>query len=196
MNPESEIDVEKAAELTLFFSQGEISGESPLPYRVNYLALLNLHIDVENTVKSIKHIITTEEKEIVERDTRLLLQARNWRFHLVACGVMLAGLNSADLLDQLWIVLQRGSWVAPQIAATVFLLDGAFAERALDAITRENFNEQSVVALAQLLSQNFSVNFTAEQLARVRKAKLKDSVNSDKIAVTWAETARPVFTAT
>src|SRR6266511_1897587 len=145
MNPESEIDVEKAAELTLFFSRVEITGKSPLPYRVNYLALLNLHTDVENTVKSIKHIITTEQQEIVERDTRLLLQARNWRFHLVACGVMLAGLNSAELLDQLWIVLQRGSWVAPQIAATVFLLDAAFTERALEAIMRENFNEQSVV---------------------------------------------------
>jgi hypothetical protein len=196
MNTESEIDVEKAAKLTLFFSRVEISGESPLPFRVNYLALLNLHTDVENTVKSIKHIITTEQKEIVERDTRLLLQARNWRFHLVACGVMLAGLNSAELLDQLWILLQRGSWVAPQIAATLFLLDGDFAERALDAITRESFNKQSVVALAQLLSENFSVNFTAEQLERVQNAKLEDSVKSDEIAVTWAETARPLFTAT
>jgi hypothetical protein len=196
MNPESEIDVEKAAESTLFFSRVEISGKSPLPFRVNYLALLNLHIDVENTVKTIKHIITTEQKEIVEMDTRLLLQARNWRFHLVACGVMLAGLHSAELLDQLWVVLQRGSWVAPQIAATVFLLDAAFTERALDAITQENFNEQSIVALAQLLSENFSINFTEEQLARVRQAKLNDSAKSDKIAVTWAEKARPLFTAT
>src|SRR5690349_21886719 len=162
MNPESQIDAEKAAELTLFFSRVEIRGKSPLPFRVNYLALLNLHIDVENTVKSIKNIITTEQKEIVERDARLLLLARNWRFHLVACGVMLAGLHSAALLDQLWIVLQRGSWVAPQIAATLFLLDRAFGVRALEAIMRENFNEQSVVALAQLLSDNFRVDFTEE----------------------------------
>ncbi len=107
MNRESEINVEKAAEQTLFFSRVEISGKSPLPFRVNYLALLNLHTDVENTVKTLRDIIATEQKEIVERDTRLLLQARNWRFHLVACGVMLAGLNSAELLDQLWIVLKR-----------------------------------------------------------------------------------------
>ena len=196
MNPESEIDVEKAAELTLFFSQVEINRKSQLHFRVNYLALLNLHTDVENTVKSIKDIIATEQKEMLERDTQLLFQARNWRFHLVACGVMLAGLNSAELLDQLWIVLQRGSWVAPQIAATAFLLDAAFTERALEAITREDFNEQSVVALAQLLSENFSVNFTEEQLARVQKAKLRDSVKSDKIAVTWAEKARLLFPAT
>ncbi len=196
MNPESEIDVENAAELTLFFSRVEINGKSQLHCRVNYLALLNLHTDVENTVKSIKDIITTEQKEILERDTRLLLQARNWRFHLVACGVMLAGLSSAELLNQLWVVLQRGSWVAPQIAATAFLLDATFTARAFEVITLENLNEQSVVALAQLLLENFNVSFTEEQLARIQKAKLKDSVKSDKIAVTWTEKARFLFTAT
>jgi hypothetical protein len=196
MNSESEVDVERAAESTLFFSQVTVDGRSQLNFRVNYLALIHLHTDVENTVKTINNIVATEQKDILERDTYLLLQARNWRFHLVACGVMLAGLNSSKLLDELWNVLRRGSWVAPQIAATVFVLDPTFSARALESIMRENFNEQSIVALAQLLSQNTIVKFTEEQEARINSARLKDSVKSGRIAVTWAEKVRSLFAAT
>jgi hypothetical protein len=93
MNSESEIDVEKVAESTLFFSLVKINGQDQLNFRVNYLALLNLHTDVENTVAAIKNIVSTEQEEVLERDTLSLLRTRNWRFHLVACGVMLAGLS-------------------------------------------------------------------------------------------------------
>jgi hypothetical protein len=196
MNSESEIDVEKVAESTLFFSLVKINGQDRLNFRVNYLALINLHTDVENTVAAIKDIVATEQKDILERDTLRLLQARNWRFHLVACGVMLAGLSSPELINQLWNVLQRGSWVAPQIAATVSLLDPRFSTRALEMIAEEGFNDQSVIAMAQLLKQSFNTSFTEEQAARIRSAKMKDSVNSGKIAVTWAEKVRSLFAAT
>ena len=193
MNSESEIDVEKAAESTLFFSQVRVDGQVRLNCRVNYLALLNLHTDVENTVAAIKDIVANEQKDILERDTLHLLQAHNWRFHLMACGVMLAGLSSTELINQLWNVLQRGSWIAPQIAATVSLLDSRFITRALEIIAGEGFNDQSVVAMAQLLKQNFNISFTEEQEARISSAKTKDSAESGKIAVTWAEKVRSLF---
>jgi hypothetical protein len=100
------------------------------------------------------------------------------------------------LINQLWNVLQRGSWVAPQVAATVSLLDSRFSTRALEIITEEDFNDQSVVAIAQLLKQSSNTSFTEEQEARINSAKMKDSVNSEKIAVTWAEKVRSLFAAT
>ena len=106
MSPESEIDVEKNAEATLFFSQVVVDGKSQLHSRINYLALINLHTDVESTAQTIKDIVVTEQKDILEQDTLLLLQARNWRFHLMACGVMLAGVSSSELLNQLWNILR------------------------------------------------------------------------------------------
>src|SRR5215213_9666003 len=120
MNPDSKIDVEKTAESTIFFSQAIVDGKPQLHFRINYLALINLYTDVEATVTTIKDIVQTEQKNILEQDTLLLLQARNWRFHLVACGVMLAGISSNELLNQLWNILREGSWVVPQIAATVY----------------------------------------------------------------------------
>ena len=196
MNPESKIDVEKAAESTIFLSRVIVDGESQLHFRVNYLALINLHTDVESTVETIKSIVNTEQKNTLERDTFILLQARNWRFHLVACGVMLAGLSSSNLLDQLWNILRNGSWVVPQIAATVYLLDPQFNSRALKAIAQKELDEQSIVAIAQLLKQNFNTSFTAEQEAWINSAKMKDSADSGRIAVSWAEKVHSLFTAT
>jgi hypothetical protein len=196
MCPESKIDVEKAAESTLFFSRVVSDGKSELHSRINYLALINLHTAVESTVQTIKDIVASEKKDILEQDTLTLLQARNWRFHLIACGIMLAGLSSDKLLNQLWNVLRQGSWISPQIAATAYLLDSRFKTQAIDAISEENFNEQSIVALAELLKQNPATKFTERQEARINSAKVKDSADSGEIAVSWVENIRPLFTAT
>jgi hypothetical protein len=196
MSPESKIDIEKAAESTLFFSRVVEDGKSHLHSRINYLALINLHTDVENTVQTIKDIVESEQKEILERDTLVLLQARNWRFHLIACGVMLTGLSSDKLINQLWNVLRQGSWISPQIAATAYLLDPRFSVKALDSILQENFDKQSIVALAELLKQNSAAKFSEEQEARINLAKMEDSADSGEIAVSWVENIRPLFTAT
>ncbi len=196
MSPESEIDVEKNAEATLFFSQVVVDGKSQLHSRINYLALINLHTDVESTAQTIKDIVVTEQKDILEQDTLLLLQARNWRFHLMACGVMLAGVSSSKLLNQLWNILREGSWVAPQIAATVYILDPQFESRALEAIKQRKLKEQSLVAISQLLKKTFNTSFTLKQEALIKSAKVNDRADSGKIAISWAEKIRPLFTAT
>jgi hypothetical protein len=195
MNPDSEIDVEKAAESTLFFSRVVVDGKSQLHSRVNYLALINLHTDVEATVKTIKDILT-EQMNVLEHDTLLLLQARNWRFHLVACGVLLAGVRSTELLNQLWNILREGSWVVPQIAATVYILDPQFDSRAVEAIEQRKLNEQSLVAIAELLMQESNTSFPLKQEALIKSARVSDRADSGKIAVSWAEKIRPLFTAT
>jgi hypothetical protein len=196
MNPDSEIDVEKAAESTLFFSRVIVDGRSQLHSRVNYLALINLHTDVEATVKTIKDIVLTEQMNVLEHDTLLLLQARNWRFHLVACGILLAGVRSTKLLNQLWIILREGSWVVPQIAATVYILDPQFDSRAVEAIEQRKLNEQSLVAIAELLKQAPNMRFTLKQEALIKSARVSDRADSGKIAVSWAEKIRPLFIAT
>ncbi len=196
MGKDSKIDVEKIAEETIFFSRNVVNGKSQLHSRINYLALINLHTEVEATVKTIKDIVSSEERKTLEHDTLLLLQARNWRFHLVACGIMLAGICTNDLISQLWNVLREGSWIAPQLAATVYLLDTQFPKLAMEAISQENFDRQSIVALAELLQQDPNVKFTEEQKTRISFAKEKDSADSGRIAVSWAEKVRFLFTAT
>ena len=196
MSKDSKIDVEKIAEETIFFSRVVVDGKSQLHSRINYLALINLHTDVETTVKTIKDIVSSEERKTLEHDTLLLLQARNWRFHLVACGIMLAGTCTNDLISQLWNVLHEGSWIVPQLAATVYLLDTQFPKLAMEAISQENFDRQSIVALAELLQQDPNAKFTEEQKAQINFAKEKDSADSGRIAVSWAEKVRLLFTAT
>ena len=196
MSRNSNIDFEKAAESTIFCSRIVADGKPQLHFRINYLALINLHTDVEATVKQIKAIVSSEERNILERDTLILLQARNWRFHLVACGVMLAGVSTDDLINQLWKVLHEGSWIAPQLAATAYLLDTQFPKLAMEAISQGDFDRQSIVALTELLQQDPNLKFTEEQKARINFTNAKDSADSGRIAVSWAEKVRFLFTAT
>ena len=196
MSRNSNIDFEKAAESTIFCSRIVADGKPQLHFRINYLALINLHTDVEATVKQIKAIVSSEERNILERDTLIFLQARNWRFHLVACGVMLAGVSTDDLINQLWKVLHEGSWIAPQLAATAYLLDTQFPKLAMEAISQGDFDRQSIVALTELLQQDPNLKFTEEQKARINFTNAKDSADSGRIAVSWAEKVRFLFTAT
>ena len=196
MNSDSTIDVEKAAESTLFFSKVIVDGKSEVHSRINYLPLIHLHTDVEPAIKEIKDIVLTEKMNNLEQDTLLLLKARNWRFHLTACGIMLAGVSSNELLNQLWSLLRKGSWVVPQIAATVYLLDPQFTSRALEAIERRKLNEQALVAVSELLKQKFNTSFSLKQEALIKSAKVQDNVDSGKIAVSWSEKVRFLFTAT
>src|SRR6478752_3662410 len=59
-----------------------------------------------------------------------LFGERNWRCHLVAAAALLATGANPGRVDALWGTLQAGSWVAPQLAATAWLLDESFETRA------------------------------------------------------------------
>lgn len=59
-----------------------------------------------------------------------LLDERNWRGHVIACAAALLGGSSAPLNEAVWRAFDTGSWAAPQLVATAFLIDTQFDTRA------------------------------------------------------------------
>src|SRR5262249_6709385 len=56
-----------------------------------------------------------------EAEVLALLRFRNWRMNVLGATAMLAGAASPETLQAAWEVLDRGSWVAPQLAAVLLL---------------------------------------------------------------------------
>ncbi len=65
-----------------------------------------------------------------EADLVALLDSPNWRLHLIAAAGLLVRGPAPATLDALWSRIELGSWVVARLAATAFLLDERFAERA------------------------------------------------------------------
>lgn len=97
-----------------------------------YLTLLNLTGGAQETVRIIQEVIRrcpNAREEILS-----LLHGNNWRPHLVAAVAVLLTEEKRDLVDALWDSFDRGSWVAPQLAATAFLSDPDFPVHAWERI--------------------------------------------------------------
>jgi hypothetical protein len=72
-------------------------------------------------------------------EARVLLGDPRWRGQLVACAAIVISGSDVDLEEALWRALDAGSWVAPQLVVTLFLLDPQFetrAEERLLSVTR------------------------------------------------------------
>jgi hypothetical protein len=63
-----------------------------------------------------------------------LLESENWRPHLVAATAVVVCGYRAEPVRLLWRRLDRGSWVAPQIAAALSIVDPEFVERARERL--------------------------------------------------------------
>jgi hypothetical protein len=59
-----------------------------------------------------------------------LLAESNWRPHLVAAVAVIVSRFNAERASLLWRRLDYGSWVTPQIAAALFLVDPDFVSQA------------------------------------------------------------------
>lgn len=92
----------------------------------DYLSLLHLGGEAESVVERLRESARSSSDLVSEvRD----LLAKGWRGALVACAA-LHGACSVEALELLWEALDQGSWVTPQIAITLWMLDSRFAERA------------------------------------------------------------------
>jgi hypothetical protein len=60
----------------------------------------------------------------------LLLNERNWRGHVIACAAALIGGGGQAFEDAVWRAFDTGSWAAPQLVATAFLVDAQFEAHA------------------------------------------------------------------
>jgi hypothetical protein len=110
-------------------SQAEAAAEGGFPtfleaYRA-YVRLLRVAAKELWIVETCVLVSQTPEAEVLA-----LFRGRNWRTHLVGATAMLAGVASPAVLGQAWERLDDGSWIAPQLAATLLLTDGAFEPRA------------------------------------------------------------------
>jgi hypothetical protein len=63
------------------------------------------------------------------------LLAGGWREQVTAAVAVALGGVDATLDQALWRAIDGASWVAPQLVAAAFLVDGAFEARAADRLT-------------------------------------------------------------
>jgi hypothetical protein len=94
-----------------------------------YLALLGLSSgDATEAVKFVRNCCGKVSKP--SSDICRLLAESNWRPHLVAAVAMIVSGFDAEAASLLWRRLDCGSWVTPQIAAALFLVDPDFPAQA------------------------------------------------------------------
>jgi hypothetical protein len=189
-----DFEAEKRALQTMFFSQQEVDGQLRECWDVDYLALLNLDTaKATNVISILRSLLAGNESAAVEKDTLLLLQAGNWRVHLIACGALLCGCKTPSILTALWSTLCRKSWVSPQICATSYLVDPTFAARARDFLALPSIDAKAIVAVARLAEVGHKITPDTDQQSRIADATTQDPHGSDEIAVRWADRARELF---
>jgi hypothetical protein len=94
-----------------------------------YLALLGLHsADARAAVELVRNCCRKVPNP--SSDICQLLTDSNWRPHLVAAVAVIVSGYQADAVKLLWGRLDSGSWVTPQIATALFLVDPDFAAQA------------------------------------------------------------------
>lgn len=72
-----------------------------------------------------------------------------WRINLVGCAIALMGHGSGDP-SSFWEVLENWTWVSPQVAATLSIIDPIFEERAQEALGKK-INTKSALSLMALI---------------------------------------------
>lgn len=96
-----------------------------------YLTFLNLGHQPEGDVATLKAIVQAAAPSLEADIIAMLAPTHGWRPQVVAASAAIAlGPASTPLIAALWAALDQPSWVAPQLAATAFLLDPDFGVRA------------------------------------------------------------------
>ena len=105
-------------------------GELPVP---GYLPLLHMaRPEAQNVLRRVQQALDTPGG-VAQYIDRLLLQP-DWRGHLVAAVAILMGGRRGPFAEALWAAFDAGSWVAPQLAVTLYWVDPAFVARAKERI--------------------------------------------------------------
>jgi hypothetical protein len=193
-----EIDpqVEKRAMSTLFFHESQFEGRNCRVSIANYLAFLSMRgPELANEVEKIRQALAEPSQKHLERDISLLLRARNWRFHNIACVAIACTEPSSQIREELWNCIKRGSWTSPQLAATAEMVDQDFCRRAIDLVQEQTTYFKSIVSLAALLEVRHSVQpqLSAAARSNIEEAKKIDRDNSGSIATAWNSNLRAAF---
>jgi hypothetical protein len=184
-------EVEQRAAETLFFSERVHEGHTQRLCHVNYLALLNLTVEVPGAVAGLRRLLAAQTPAKIEADLYLLLEALNWRFHLLACGTMLSGHTSPSIIAAAWLRLRRGSWVSPQIAATCRIVDPEFLLQAAIVFLDPAASPKALLAI-HALSEG-ALRLDGIQESRLAAAAAQDQDHAREIALRWREDAERFF---
>src|SRR5688500_8324001 len=92
-----------------------------------YLALLNLSSD--DSTAAVRLVRECAASPSSHRDIVELLSDLNWRPTLVATVASFFVPPDPDVLNRMWLRLDSGSWVVPQIAVALSIVDPQFISR-------------------------------------------------------------------
>lgn len=132
-----------------------------------YLVLLNLA--TEDSVAAVSAIRDCCSKPSAVSDVRLLLEDSNWRPTLVACVSALFMEPTLEMTKRLWGRLDQGSWVAPQVAVVLFMIDPEFEAQARQRL-EDHYPIDSTKLLAMTMPERHSAEGPAGGRARSAKA--------------------------
>src|SRR5882724_2217793 len=185
--PPIDREAEAAALRTLFFQDSEFEGKTCKLSVANYLAFLSLRgPEIHEEIAKLRSALTQPMSAHLERDLTLLLRARNWRFHNIACVAIACSGASETLLAELWLCIRSGSWTSQQLVATAAYVDPDFQRKAALLVDDQTTYYKSIVSLAELLAAK-APKFALPEPARANlsEATAIDRDNSGTIAVGW-----------
>ena len=178
---------------TLFFTESEFEGNRCKVAVANYLAFLSLRgSEIAEEVARLRQALASPTVAHRERDLALLLRARNWRFHNIACVAMACCGASEELIAELWDCIRLGSWTSPQLAATAAYVDPDFRRKALLLLESPSTYYKSIVAMAALLASSDGA-WSAAASSNVTEAREIDRDDSGSIAVAWKRNLHEAF---
>jgi hypothetical protein len=186
---------------------------------LSYLSLLNLNDEKEVTevirqIHSSCHSSIHDDDDAIYNAVRILLEQRDWRMHLVAAVAVYLCENVMPLLiEATWEAFDNDSWVTPQLAVILSLVDTQFHVAAIERLKqnyilhqeqqqlddeeledrnlyRRYINYKALDSLVQLLKiDGYHADSTPDEFATLSNFVLKvtdpDDANGGQIAVGW-----------
>lgn len=169
----------------------------------SYLQFLHMGPGAPAALTTLSTVLRSsdETRHYVER----MLQSDQWRPHLVACAAVLLSGDHASYAAALWRTFDHGSWVAPQLAATLYLTDPEFIREVKRRVTERcnpagATDQESKARVAKdvasltgvLRSVATEAEWLASELAQpdIRALLKSDCDHSDVIATEWLEAVR------
>jgi hypothetical protein len=99
----------------------------------NYLPFLGLGSPaVQPALRTLSTVLRTTDGP--RRYVELMLQANDWRPHLVAAVAALLSDDPTSYVPALWRTFDAGSWVSPQLVVALYLSDPTFKDEAKQRI--------------------------------------------------------------
>jgi len=154
---------------------------------IAYLTLLNCDHGSKDAIALVMKCCAAVSNPY--RDICQLLRQPNWRPNLVGAVAIAALGHDPEATSQLWVTIDRGSWVTPQLAATAFLRDPQFTDHALERLQRGAMRSakaaSSLVHLLQRLPPRSGRVIVSPTSAEINKLLNEDKDSSGKIAECW-----------